>query len=122
MIQHEMHHDRGVLVVRPQGPLSKEDFAAISKDADGYIAEHGALDGFMICAERFPGYKNPQGLLSHLRFVRDHHRKIKKVAFVSDSRFYEVASRVVSQCVKPKVKHFGWHQTENAMDWIGQAR
>jgi len=119
MIQHEMHHDKGVLIVKPQGPLTAEDFAAITRDASGYIATNGALDGFMICAQKFPGYKNPQGLLSHLKFVRAHHKKIKKVAFVSDSRFYEIASRVVSRCVQPKVKHFGYRHEDSALNWIG---
>jgi hypothetical protein len=118
MIQHEMHHDKGVLIVKPLGPLAAEDFAAITRDARSYIETNGALDGFMICAEKFPGYKNPQGLWSHLKFVRHHHRKIKKVAFVSDSRFYEIASRLVSCCVQPKVKHFGYHHEDSAMDWI----
>ena len=119
MIQHEMHHDRGVLIVKPQGPLEKEDFATLSREADSYIASHGALDGFMICAAKFPGYKNARGLISHLRFVRDHHRNIKKVAFVSDSRFYEIASRVVSRCVRPEVKHFTFQYQTSALDWIG---
>ncbi len=119
MIQHEMHHDKGVLIVKPLGPLAAEDFAAITRDACGYIESHGTLNGFMICTKNFPGYKNAQGLWSHLRFVRDHHRKIKKVAFVSDSRFYEIASRLVSRCVQPKVKHFGSQHEENALHWIG---
>ncbi len=118
MIQHEMHHDKGVLIVKPLGPLAAEDFAAITRDARSYIETNGALDGFVICAEKFPGYKNAQGLWSHLRFVRAHHRKIKKVAFVSDSRFYEIASRLVSRCVQPQVKHFGYKHEDSAMDWI----
>lgn len=119
MIQHEMRNDRGVLIVKPQGPLEKEDFATLSREAGTYIETHGALDGFMICAERFPGYKDTQGLLSHLRFVRKHHRNIKKVAFVSDSRFYEIASRVVSRCVHPEVRHFTFRRQSSALDWIG---
>jgi len=119
MIQHEMRRDKGLLVVKPQGPLTKEDFATLSAEAGSYIADHGALDGFMICAEKFPGYKNPQGLLSHLKFVRTHHRNIRKVAFVSDSRFYEIASRVVSRCVHPEVRHFTFQYQASAFDWIG---
>ena len=62
MIQHEMHHDKGVLIVKPSGPLAAEDFAAITRDADGYIESHGALNGLMICSEKFRGWKNMQGL------------------------------------------------------------
>ncbi len=119
MIQHEMHPDTGILIVKPQGPLAAEDFEAIARDADGYIESHGALNGLVICAKKFPGYKNTQGLLSHLRFVRGHHRNIKKVAFVSDSPFFKVASRLVGRCVQPNVKHFRYKHEDSAMNWIG---
>jgi len=119
MIQHEMRNDRGVLIVKPQGPLAAEDFAAIAQDADGYIGSHGALNGLVICAKKFPGYKNAQGLLSHLRFVRGHHKNIKKVAFVSDSPFFKIASRLVGRCVHPKVRHFRYKHEDSAMNWIG---
>jgi hypothetical protein len=121
MIQHEMHHDKGVPIVKPLEPLAKEDFAAIARDADGYIESHGALNGLMICAKRFPGYKNAQGLWSHLRFVRGHHRNIKKVAFVSDFPFFKIASRLVGRCVQPNVKHFGYQHEDSAMNWLGMS-
>jgi hypothetical protein len=121
MIQHEMHNDQGILIVKPLRPLAEEDFAAIARDADGYIESHGALNGLMICTEKFPGWKNAQGLCSHLRFVRGHHKKIKKVAFVSDSRFFKIASQLASWFVQPKVKQFGFRHEKNALNWIGSS-
>ncbi len=85
MLEHELLTETGILIVRPKGPLAASDFAALSVDADAYIEAHGALNGLMICAEEFPGWENLDGAVSHFKFVRDHHSKISKVAFVSDS-------------------------------------
>lgn len=121
MIQHEMNSDQGVLIVKPLGPLATEDFAAMARDADDYIESHGTLNGLMICTEKFPGWKSAQGLCSHLKFVRGYHRKIKKVAFVSDSRFFKIASRLARWFVQPKVKQFNVRHEQNALNWIGSS-
>lgn len=43
----------------------------------------------MIQAGSFPGWESFAALVSHMRFVRDHHRSIGKVAAVSDSIILE---------------------------------
>jgi hypothetical protein len=53
--------------------------------ADAYIEARGALNGVMISAEELPGWENLDGAISHFKFVRDHHSKVSKVAFVSDA-------------------------------------
>jgi hypothetical protein len=70
MLEHELCTDQGVLVVRPKGPLSEDDFAALSAEADAYIENHGALNGLMIVAEKFPGWENLEGFISHFKFIR----------------------------------------------------
>ena len=119
MIQLELRSDKGVLIVKPLGPLAVEDFAAIARDADGYIESHGALNGLMICSEKFRGWKNMQGLWSHLRFVRDHHKKIKKVAFVSNSKIPELIINIAKYFVNPEARYFKYNQEGSAMNWIG---
>ncbi len=119
MIQLELLGDKGVLIVKPLGPLESKDFAAIVRDADGYIESHGALNGLMICAENFRGWKNMQSLWSHLKFVRDHHKKIKKVAFVSNSKIAELVINFAKYFVNPEAKYFKYNQESSAMYWIG---
>lgn len=43
MLKHELLADKGILIVRPEGPLSASDFSALTTDADAYITTHGAL-------------------------------------------------------------------------------
>ena len=50
MLKHELLSDKGVLVARPEGPLSAKDFSGLAADADAYIESHGALKGLLVCA------------------------------------------------------------------------
>jgi hypothetical protein len=118
MLEHEILGDRGILVVRPTGPLSADDFSALSADADAWISKHGSLNGLMICAETFPGWDSVDGFLAHFRFVRDHHRKIGKVAFVSDSDVLTVLPKIASHFVDAQVRHFRRAEEDDALAWM----
>jgi len=118
MLEHELLTETGVLIARPKGPLSAGDFAALSVDADAYIETHGALNGLMICAEEFSGWKNFDGAISHFKFVRDHHKKILKLAFVSDSDVLALLPKLASHFVSAEVKHFRGDEEAEALAWI----
>lgn len=118
MIQHELNMEKGSLVLKPQGPLKAEDFSAIAQETDAYIERHGSLNGLMIVAEKFPGWEDVQGFVAHIKFVRDHHQKIKKVAFVSDSRFFEFVPRLAQHFVSAEVKHFDAVEEKAALEWL----
>jgi hypothetical protein len=70
MIQHELLHEEGISILKPEGALRAEDFGALAGAVDPYIDRHGELKGLMIEAPSFPGWENFAALLSHLRFVR----------------------------------------------------
>jgi hypothetical protein len=118
MLEHELVTETGVLIVRPKGPLEAQDFAALTVDADAYIDAHGALSGLMICAEGFPGWQNLDGAISHFKFVRDHHSKISKVAFVSDSDVLALLPKLASHFISAEVKHFKGDEEGEALAWI----
>ena len=118
MLKHELLAETGVMIIRPEGPLAKEDFAALTVDADAYIEAHGVLNGLMICAEKFPGWENLDGAVSHFKFVRDHHRKISKVTFVSDSDLLAVLPKLASHFVSAEIKHFKGDEEAAALAWI----
>jgi hypothetical protein len=118
MIQHELNTEKGILVLKPMGPLEAEDFSAIMRETDSYIEEQGALNGLLIVAKKFPGWEDVQGFVAHVKFVRDHHKKIKKVAFVSDSKFFEFVPRLADHFVSAEVKHFGSVDEKSALGWL----
>jgi hypothetical protein len=57
-------------------------------------------------------------MVNHLRFVRDHHKRIKRIAVVTDSHLGDVAERIASHFVSAEIKHFPAGQVEAARQWI----
>src|SRR5512134_4038919 len=120
MLTHELLKDEGILILRPQAALEAADFEALAKEVDPYIEAHGRLRGLVIEAESFPGWSDLAALLSHFRFVRDHHRFIARVAAVSDSPLLSVAPRIASHFVSAEVRHFDFSAREQALAWVRQ--
>ncbi|MBU0677920.1 MAG: STAS/SEC14 domain-containing protein [Verrucomicrobia bacterium] len=54
----------------------------------------------------------------HFRFVRDHHRKIKKIAVVTDSRLGDAAEHITSHFVAATIRHFASTEVDEARTWI----
>jgi hypothetical protein len=118
MIKHELLRDRGILTVKPDGALRTEDFTALAAAVDPYIEEQGELKGLMVEASSFPGWEDFAAFLSHLRFVRDHQRRIRRVAVLTDSRLLAVAPKIVDPFVSPQLRHFNSAERAAALAWI----
>lgn len=93
MLHHELIEEDGILVLTPEGPL------------DPYLETEGKPDGLMIYAKSFPGWENFAASVSHLRFVKDHQREIRKVAVVSDSAVLSIGPRIAER--------------DQALAWLG---
>ena len=118
MVSYELIRDKGILAIMPEGPLRTEDFQALGKAVDDYIVREGALTGVMISAEKFPGWEDFAGFLSHVRFIRENSRDIDKVAAVTDSAFLSIMPRVVDYFISADVRHFAYGEREAAMAWL----
>jgi hypothetical protein len=118
MIPHTLLRDEGILLVSPREPLEAADFRELEHEVDPFIAERGKLQGLMVVAKRFPGWRNFAGLKSHLRFVRDHRLKVKKVAAVTDNALMAIVPRLVAPFVKPQVRRFHANERESALAWL----
>jgi hypothetical protein len=107
----------GVLVVEVQQPLRAQDFDALAATADGWIEAHGDLPGIVVHAREFPGWQNLGGLIRHVRFVRDHHRSVRRVALASDSRLADLAPRLAEHFVQAEVRRFNYDALDDAVAW-----
>jgi hypothetical protein len=118
MVAFELLRTEGILILRPQGRLEAADFEKLAQEIDPYIEASGKLHGLMIDAESFPGWKDFAALVAHLRFVRDHHRRIEKVAVVSDSTFLSIAPNIASHFVQADLRYFPHDERETALAWL----
>jgi hypothetical protein len=122
MLNHELLRDEGILVLKPGGVLEASDFEMVARELDPYIEERGNLRGLLIEAECFPGWSDFAAFISHLRFIRDHHRHIARVAAVSDSAFLSIAPRIASHFVNAEVRHFELASRDAAIAWLRDSR
>jgi hypothetical protein len=118
MLQHELLRDRGILILKPDGALRAEDFTALAAAVDPYIEQNGKLNGLMIEAPSFPGWEDFAALLSHLRFVRDHHRQIRRIAVVSENPLLAALPKIASHFISAQVHTFTADAREAALAWI----
>ena len=110
MIEHTLDKAHSILYVRPQSKLEQGDFVQLAKTVDPHIEERGALAGLIIETTAFPGWESLGAMASHFRFVRDHHKHIKKIGVVTDSPLGNVAEHLASHFVAAEIRHFpaGW--------------
>jgi hypothetical protein len=118
MLQHELLLDRGILILKPNGALRAEDFNTLAAAVDPYIEQNGKLNGLMIEAPSFPGWENFAALLSHLRFVRDHHRQIRRIAVVSENALLATLPKIASHFISAQVRTFAAKDRAAALAWI----
>jgi hypothetical protein len=121
MLKHKLLLPEGILILEPSSPLETADFEAVAHEVDPYLAEHGALAGVMIFAKAFPGWKNLEAAIAHLQLIESYHRKIKKLAVVSDNGLLAELPRIVAQLVHPDVKHFSESEYGDALSWLREA-
>ena len=118
MIDYTLDETNSVLYIRPTSPLRRDDFEALSQAVDPFIERTGGLNGLLLEVAHFPGWTNVAAAIRHFQFVRDHHRKIKKVAIVTDSPLGEAAEHIASHFVAATIKHYPAGHLDEAKTWV----
>ena len=118
MIEHTLDKAHSILYVRPRSKLEQADFEQLAETVDPHIEERGALAGLIIEVAAFPGWDSLGAMASHFRFVREHHKHIKKVGVVTDSPVGNVAESLASHFVAAEIRHFPAGELEAAKHWV----
>lgn len=120
-LDHRVLPDRGVVVIEPKGTLRAEDFDALESDVDAWIdGAGGTLHGMVVKAREFPGWKNLGSAIRHIRFIKDHHKKIRRFAWAADSKLAALAPPLAKHFVDAEVKRFGADEVDEAISWASQ--
>jgi stage II sporulation SpoAA-like protein len=122
MIAYSLDAESSILYVWPKSSLEKGDFEDLARAADPHIEKTGGLAGLIIETPAFPGWDSLGALAAHFRFVRDHHKNIRRIGLVTDAAAATVAQRLASHFVSAEIKHFPAGQREAAKQWIVSAR
>jgi hypothetical protein len=118
MIEYSIVEPGGILRVTPSGALTVDDFAGLARFADTYLNTHGTLSGLLIEAQAFPGWDSFAALSAHLRFVRDHQRRVERIALVTDSSIAHLIELLAKPFVAADIRLFPFGQRDMALRWL----
>lgn len=118
MIELELDKKTGIAKIKPIFPLEKKDFSKIVKVIDPYIKDNGNLKGLIIYSEHFPRWKNFKAMLSHVKFVKNHHKNIRKIAAITHSKVLNILFDFIQPFLKADVRHYDFNKADDAITWI----
>ena len=118
MIDYTLDTSSGILHLRPKSSLEQADFEQLAKVVDPFIAQNGDLAGIIVETPGFPGWSSFGALFSHMRFVKGHHKHVRKIAIVTDSAIGNIAENLVAHFVSADVKQFASSELDTARQWI----
>jgi hypothetical protein len=121
MISFEIMKAKGIVLIEPSGALEKTDFERLTKEIDAYISDQSYVNGIIKHTKDFPGWESFGAFTHHMKFIKDHHKKIKRVAAVTDSKFMSIAPMIANHFVSAEVKHFEYTDLDAAKKWIQEA-
>lgn len=118
MLIHELLREPAILVLRPEGRLTAEDFERVSAEVDPFIEERGHLAGVLVHTRTFPGYDSLRALRAHLRFLRSHRDTVRKIAIVTDGAILSKVPALVNLVLPAEVRRFPYDREEAALAWL----
>ena len=122
MLEVKIDKENAIAILEPHAALSKEDFDNAAKVIDPFILESdGKLNGIIIYTKSFPGWEDFAALSRHITFVKNHHQKIKHLAFVTDTSVIEFTKMIAAPFVKAEIKVFDYDDFEEAQKWVTSA-
>lgn len=118
MLNVKIDADHGFAILEPDGALSENDFRLAAKLIDPVIEKSGSLKGIIIRSRSFPGWASFASFVSHLHFVREHHKSVKRIAFVTDSPVGSFAQAIGNHFISAEIKNYTFSEFESARRWI----
>jgi hypothetical protein len=116
MMKTEIISGNVLRVVAPR-KLYVEDFQQITPDVDSFISQHGKIK-LLVDVSNFHGWSNAAALLRHIRFVKDHHQKVERIAVVGARNWQHWVIGVVRVIAHPEVRAYDKSQQSEALRWI----
>jgi len=117
----DLDEHKGTLTVEIKGPLTSDNFVLMSHTVDKWLEKNNKLNGLIIHGKKFPGWEDLGSFISHITFVHDHHRLIKKVALVIDGELPALVSKLAVHFMEAQIKQFPFDQIQAAKNWAGQS-
>jgi hypothetical protein len=110
--------DDDVLRVQPQGPITREDVATLTRTANEYLVDNSKIAGVMVETRTFPGFASVGAFADYARFIANHHAHVRRLALVTNSALAPVAEFMAKYVVGMEMRHFRFAAPAAALAWL----
>jgi hypothetical protein len=121
MLDYHLDQNTGILSIRPTEKLTVDDFKTLTTDVDAYLGGDRNLTGLLLTVERVPGWESFAAVVQHIRFVRDHQKRIARVAVVTDNSLLKIPPQIAGHFAHPEFRVFPSADRSGAEEWLKSA-
>jgi hypothetical protein len=121
-LDYDLEKASGILTIEPKAPLTVDDFKTLTADVDRYLASHDTWNGILLGVAHVPGRENFAAFIQHMRFVRDHQKRIARVAVLTDNSLLKIAPEIAAHLAHPEFRVFASGDRAGAVDWLKGAQ
>jgi hypothetical protein len=116
MIKTEILSGNALRIVVPE-KLKAGDFSQIAPQIDGLISQHGQIR-LLIDASGFNGWENISAFEHHAGFVKNHQRKVERIAVIVAHDWQHWLIGTFRIFVHPEVRAYDKTHEAEALKWI----
>ena len=110
--------NENILEVEIIGEIKEGDWPDIGRVADDLINTHGSIR-IILNGSHFEGWEDVLAAEKHFGFVKNHHKKVEKLAFVIGHAWQSWLATFIGIFLHPEIKFFEKdNKLEKARTWI----
>jgi hypothetical protein len=106
----------GIIMLKTNSEVTAEDVEDVRASVDRYLEGHDRIHGVLV--EDWEGLAEVVG---QLRFVRDYHERIERVALLTDTYLPPGADALATHFIGATVQHFPYSRSGDALKWLRSA-
>ena len=114
----KVQFDGDMLVVRPEGAITREDVTTLTRTADDYLTDHPKITGVTVETRTFPGFASVGAFADYARFIANHHARVRRLALVADSALAPVAEFMANHVIGVEMRHYPFAEGAAAQVWL----
>jgi hypothetical protein len=116
MIKTEIISANALRIIAPE-KLKADDFRQLAPQVDSLISQHGKIR-LLIDASGFNGWENVAAFANHVGFVKNHQRKVERIAVIAAHGWQHWVIGAVKMFLHPDVRAFDKNHESEALQWI----
>ncbi len=97
--------------------LKADDFSSVAPKVDAFIEKHDKVS-VLLDLSGFHGWENVAAARTHFTFIKDHHKRIERIAVVANKTWQHWIAAVIGTFISAEEKCFDENQKDEARNWL----